>query len=849
MDLIQPVSTTAPGSQPLLGDYRPAAGDYDEMFLATGEVRPHCGQFLAEIDKLGRAELAQRWEQVERFVRENGMVYHAYGDPAAAARPWDLDALPLIISAQEWREVAQGLVQRARLLNAILADLYGPQTLLTKGLVPASLVFANPGFVRSFHGHKAPGDRYLHLYAVDLARASDGRWWVVGDRTDAPLGMGYALENRIAVSRMLPSVIHDCQVERLASFFIALQDTLRAISKTNRENPRIVLLSNGPQGPSYFEDAYLARYLGYTLVEGADLTVRENRVKLKTLGGLTQVDVILRRLSDQYCDPLELRGNPALGVPGLLQAERLGNVVVANALGSSLVESPALMPFLPGLSRELLREELRLPFLATWWCGQEQPRRHVLSRLDSLGVRSAFRVARMDPVPRDELRHAGAEALARRIGECPAKFVAQESLVRSKAPVWTKRAARSLHVALRAFVVAAGDSFAVMPGGLVRVSANSHDLDLSVLAGEGSKDAWVLSEGPVRGVTLLQPHGKAELRRGGAELPSRVADNLFWLGRRIERAESATRLLRPILARLTSESGRDAMPELTELLRTLASQGQIEPGFVVDGVKEQLPAIENALPKSILDANQAGSLRYTVAAMYRNASLARDRMSVDSWRIILRLEQQIDSLARRQRVELTDVLELLNAMIINLAAFGGLVSESMTRTLGWRFLDLGRRLERSMQTASLVQDMLLEMGDHETAAMEAALEVADSTMTYRSRYLANLQLPMVLDLLLTDDTNPRSLVFQLEQIVAHVEALPRDDRQPLRGADQRIAISTLNKVQLIDLAALHEAADGGARTKLRQALHWVGSQLPRLSDLINHKYLIHADVPRQLADG
>jgi len=849
MAVIKTNVTPSANSPLLLGNYQPVAGLYDEMFQGDGTVRPHCERFLTEFESLGRVELSQRWEQVERFVRENGMVYHAYGDPSAAVRPWDLDAVPLIISADEWRTVSQGLVQRARLMNQILTDLFGPQTLLSKGLVPPGLVFGNPGFARSFHGQHGSGGRYLHLYAVDLARASDGRWWVVGDRTDSPMGMAYALENRIAVSRMLPSVIHDCQVERLASFFIAMQDTLRAISKTNRENPRIVLLSQGPHGPSYFEDAYLARYLGYTLVEGADLTVRNNRVMLKTLGGLLQVDVVLRRLSDQFCDPLEVRGNPGLGVAGLLRAERSGNVVIANALGSSLVESPALMPFLPGLSRELLSEELQLPYLATWWCGQEQPRKYVSDHLESLSIRSAFRVGRLDQVPRDALRDAETEALAKRIGEFPAKYVAQESLVRSMAPVWKKNEPLSMHVALRAFIVASGDSYAVMPGGLVRVSADSSELDLSILAGEGSKDAWVLSEGPVHGVTLLQPHGKAELRRGSAELPSRVADNLFWLGRRIERAESATRLLRPILSRLTSESEREAMPELVELLRTLAAQGQIEPGFVVDGVKDQLPAIENVLPTSVLDVKQPGSLRNTVAGMFGNASLVRDRMSIDSWRIVLRLEQQIDTLSRKSRVELADVLELLNSMIINLAAFGGLMSESMTRTQGWRFLDLGRRLERSLQTISLVQDMLLDTDDNETAAMEAALEVADSTMTYRSRYLANLQLPMVLDLLLTDETNPRSLVFQLTQIVAHVESLPRDDGQPLRGGDQRIALSSLNKLQLVDLATLQDTASRASREKLGRTLHWLKLQLPRLSELISHKYLIHADAPRQLSDG
>ncbi len=842
-------STAPPDAQPLLGNYRPPQGAYDEMFLADGTPRAHCQRFVNALGALGREELGQRWEQVERFVRENGMVYHAYGDPSKAVRPWDLDAIPLIVSAEEWQMVSRGLVQRAHLMNAILADLYGPQALLSGGFVPPGLVFGNPAFIRPFHGQHGPGDQYLQLCAVDLARAGDGRWWVVGDRTDAPMGMAYALENRIAVSRMLPAVMHDCQVERLASFFIALQDTLRAISRTNRDNPRIVLLSHGPEGPSYFEDAYLARYLGYTLVEGADLTVRNNRVMLKTLGGLLQVDVVLRRLSDQYCDPLEVRDTAGLGVAGLLRAERSGNVVIANALGSSLVESPALMPFLPGLCRELLGEELQLPYLATWWCGQEGPRKHVQQHLDTLAVRSAFRVGRIDQVRREELGAADREALSQRINEYPARYVAQESLVRSVAPVWSKDEPRPLHVALRAFIVASGNSFSVMPGGLVRVGKNSSELDVSILAGEGSKDAWVLSQGPVRRVSLLQSHGKSQLRRGSADLPSRVADNLFWLGRGIERAESVARLLRPVFGRMASESEREALPELTELLRTLAAQGQIEPGFVIDGVKEQLPAIENALPTLVLDAGQAGSLRSTVAAMFGNASLVRDRMSVDGWRIVLRLEQQIDALSRRRRVGLADVLELLNAMIINLAAFGGLVSESMTRNQGWRFLDLGRRLERSLQTISLVQDLLLEPGHHEQAAMEAALEVADSAMTYRSRYLANMQLPMVLDLLLTDETNPRSLAFQLTQVRDHVDALPREDSQPLRGTDQRIAVSALTKLQLIDHAALQHAGTGGASTKLGRTLHWLKLQLPRLSELISHKYLIHADVPRQLADG
>lgn len=841
-------TSTEPGSGMLAG-YAPPGGVFDELSIATGNLRPHWRELSTALLKIGPEEFARRRDQAARHIHENGVTYNAFGDPGETARPWDLDLLPVVLAANEWRTISAGLIQRAKLLNRVLADLYGPQRLLSDGLIPAELLFEHPGFHRELHGQRHAHDLYLHMYAADLARSPDGRWWVVSDQTDAPHGAGYALENRIVASRMLPEVIRACQVQRHAPYFMALQKTLRELAPERRENPRIVLLSQGPVSAHYFEDAYLARYLGYTLVETGDLAVRHDRVLLKTLAGLLPVDVILRRLGDGLADPLELGGDSLVGVPGLIEAVRAGHVSVANALGSSLVESPAFMSYLPSLCRALLGDELQLPSVATWWCGDPAAKRHVLEHLDTLTLRPAYRAsgARAADYARSKQPSDG---LLDAIERHPARFVGQEDVTRSTAPTWTNAGLRPTHVALRVFLVATENSYMTLPGGLVRVSRDPAQLDRSVLGGDGSKDVWVPSEGPVREVSLLHPPGQAlDLRRSEAELPSRVADNLFWLGRQIERADAACRLLRTILTRLTSEHDLATLTELDPLLRCLAAEGQLEPGFVIEGIRQQLPAIERVLPAAIFDSTLTASLASTLASMHRVGSLVRDRISIDCWRIIHRVHGESQHLAGRLSVSLSEILVLVNRVIIDLAAFAGMVDESMTRTQGWRFLDIGRRLERAQHTVALVQNMLADVDPQDGRVFEAFLEVADSLMTYRSRYLATLQTAPVLDMVLTDETNPRSVVFQLVTLADHVDRLPRERSQPLRGPEQRIVTSLLSAIRTVDLETLRKPPNREGRSKLDRLLDRLAEQLPRMSQLIAHKYLVHAGTPHQLAEG
>ncbi len=844
-----PVKPASPAASDIFGNYSPADGVFDEVFDSTGAVRPSWQRIAGWISALGSAEVARRWQQAQDEVRENGITYNAYEDVNDNTRPWELDAFPLVIAAEEWADLEIGLRQRAELLDRVLRDLYGQQTLLQQGLLPADWLYSHPGFRREFHKHATRDDRFLHLYAVDLARAPDGRWWVAGDRTDAPLGVGYALENRVVMSRMFPKIIHDCKVERLASFFMSLRDTLTDLA-SHRENPRIVILSHGPTGPNYFEDAYLARYLGFTLVEGGDLAVRDDRVFMKTLAGLLPVDVIFRRLSDEYCDPLESHGDASFGVPGLLQAARLGNVAIANSLGSSIVESPSLMPFLPRIAREWMGQELRLPSSATWWCGQKQAQADVRSRLGKISIRAAFRVGRRESPSPESLLSKTTEDLAQLITSNPRALIGKEIISRSSAPVWQNGACDFQRVALRVFLVASQDSYDVMPGGLVRMAQGSSPLDLSVLAGEVSKDAWVLSESSVPPVTLLSTgKQKVALRRTGAELPSRVADNLFWLGRHIERAQNACRLLRPVVSRLASDAENESSPDLAVLVHCLAQHGLVEPGFALEPLRSSLPTISQILPTSALDTLQPDSLRSMFTAAHNNAALVRDRLSLDSWRIIHRVRREFDATTASSQFGLAELFDLLNDLIGDLAAFDGLIGESMTRTPAWRFLELGRRLERSQHTIALVQSLFATSCETDARALEAVLEVVDSIMTYRSRYLAGVNLAPVLDLLLTDETNPRSLVYQLDAVSDHVEHLPRDAAQPLRGSDQRIALSMLHSARMLDLDAFQEGRSASKAESLKRALARLSGQLPKLSDLIGHRYLIHADVPQQMSES
>jgi uncharacterized circularly permuted ATP-grasp superfamily protein/uncharacterized alpha-E superfamily protein len=821
------------------------------MLGPDGGPQPAWQPFLKALDELGPEEVSRRWQDARQLIRENGVTYNVYGDPRGRDRPVALDPIPFLLSAADQDALQVGLVQRARLLELILADLYGPQLLLREGLLPPELVFAHPGFLRPCHGIRPPAGRYLHLHAVNLGRSADGQFHVLGDRTGAPSGAGYALENRLVLARMLPDVFRDCQVQRLAQFFLAWRDTLREIAPHHRDNPRIVLLTPGPYNETYFEHAYLSQYLGFTLVEGGDLTVRGDRLFLKLLGRLQPVDVVLRRMDDDYCDPLELRRDSFLGVPGLVQAVRAGNVVVANSLGSGLIETPALLAFLPAVCRHLLGEPLHTPSVPTWWCGEARAREHVLANLHRLVIKPAF-PSLAEPVFGERLSSEQLQVLAERIRARPGEFVGQEQLVLSTTPVLVSGRLEPRRFVFRTFLAASKDSYTVMPGGLTRVAATAEAVSVSMQQGGGTKDTWVLSRGPVSTVSLLPPATRpVALSRGGTDLPSRTADNLYWLGRYVERAEGCVRLLRGILIRLTEKTGLADAPELPVLLRALTHQGMTYPGFAGAGGEEHLAHPEKELLSVAFDDSRPGSLQWTLSLLQRVSWSVRARTSSDTWRTLSRISLP----PHREGTTLSDLLEHLEGLVIYLTAFAGLATENMTRGQSWQFLDMGRRLERSLHTIGLLQSTLVRPGGsvptpergNEGPLLEAVLEVADSSMTYRSRYLNNLQAGPVLDLLLADETNPRSLVFQLVALNGVVEQLPRETPAPTRQPETRIMMAALTDLRLADIEELALVNEAGVRANLDSLLTRLGKQLSLFSDKITQHYLTHIQATRQLS--
>lgn len=818
--------------------YVPRLATQDEMTSPDGSVRPHWKQFVGMLDELGRDELRSRWDMARRLIRENGITHNIYDNPDGFSRPWNLDLLPLLLPVSQWQQVSDGLVQRARLLNALLADVYGPATSLARGVIPAELIYANRGFLRPCHGHRPPLGQWLHLYAADLVRCPDGSFQVLSDRTQNPSGSGYSLENRIILSRVLPSMFEECGVLRLAPFFIAMRQTLAALAPANRENPSIVLLTPGPYNETYFEHAYLARYLGYTLVQGQDLTVRDCRVYLKTLGSLQRVDVILRRVDDNFCDPLELYSQSFLGVPGLLQAIREGTVAVANAMGSGVLQAPAFLPFLPSLCRHFLDEELMLPSVQTWWCGDRESLAYVLNDLARLVIKPALPTRGTDPVFGHELSRSDLDALAAKIQAQPYAYVAQEPVESFMAPVLLNGDVQSRRFVVRAYLAAVDDSYTVMPGALTRVTDAPDSFVVSLQRGGGSKDTWILGQGPVSEVSLLAPaSAPVVLSRGGSDLPSRVADDLFWLGRYVQRAEAVVRLARCVFNRLTDPHALENPQAMQVLIDELLIHG------------DSLPATAPEIAAVMFAAADPSGLRRATNEFHTLARVLRDRISVDAWRILEAIERQTaDSNNELRQVEedqIDKVLDRFNQFMTGFLAFGGMAADSMTRGLSWRFLDMGLRLERGIGVAELIRALLAEEHAEERFLLDALLETADSSLTYRRRYLTQLEPAAVVDLLVADETNPRSIAYQLAGIEEHLARLPRESTHPQCNRDQQQALQLRTTLRLTDVAAICTPMHG-RRDRLELFLSEVAEQLELISKLVSQMFFNHAAVSPHL---
>jgi len=803
----------------------------DEMVDLSGELRPHWTQCVSMLNELGTAKLERCRENARRTIHENGVTHNVTGDPNGLDRPWDLDLIPLLIAPQEWSAVSEGLIQRARLLDLLLADIYGPKRAILDGLLPPELVWGNTAFLRACHSVPVPGNRRLYLYAADLVRTQQGDFQVLSDRTQAPSGAGYLLENRIAVLKSIPEIFNAYHVERLAPFFVALRDSL--LSSCPRRNPRIVLLTPGPYNETYFEHSYLAQYLGYSLVQGNDLTVRDEMVYLKTVGGLQRVDVILRRVDDDFCDNLELFADSYLGVPGLLHAVRQGNVTVANSLGTGVLQAPGFLPFLPALCRAFLGEELKLPSVPTWWCGQRKELQYVLEHLPDMVIKSAYPTRGADPVFGYELPEKQLSELADAMKSHPEQYVAQSPAMSCTTPAFSEHEVQPRRFVLRSYLVSRDDSYMVMNGGLTRITPSVDSVLVSLQRGGGSKDTWVLSDAPVPPVTLLAngsqpvPHS-----RGTGDLPSMIADNLFWLGRYVERTEGKVLLARTALRRFVEGSGREDS-QAAKIIATWCQPG----GNFSDG-----PEFVRGLVQYVRDEEEGLGMRDAFLQIQSLTRVLRDRFPADAYRVLQEGYQNLFDRASDEDRSPEQAMRLLDGVVTGLAAFCGLATDSMMGSQAWRFYDMGRRLEGAMLTLRLLRNIILHPSD-DRALLEAVLEITESAFPYRRRYLTRLERLAAVDLLLVEENNPRSVAFQLAAVAEHLNALPRGSESPdLHDNRDQQLLGAVRSLIKEEESTMRQNPAGGQHEALAQFLSDVLDHVLKLSDAIAHVYFSHVTV-------
>ena len=783
--------TAAPWDMPARAlDCMADAGHFDELrdhiapCVDSDALCSHWQQFFSQSEAQTPADMDQRYASLQRQIRDNGVTYNVYADQEGPQRPWSLDLFPLIVDAANWAHIEAGVQQRVRLLEAVLADVYGPQEFLKQGLLPGALVHGHPGYLRSMHGVVPVGGVHLHVAAFDMSRGPDGSWWLVGQRTQAPSGLGYLLENRLTVSRQFPQAFQSMPVQRLAATYRALVESLKALSPAGA-HAHIALMTPGPYNETYFEHAYLARYLGLTLVEGSDLIVRDEHLFLKTLQGLVPIHGLLKRVDDQYMDPLELRADSTLGVPGLLQVIRAGNVLVANAPGSAFVESPALLGFLPALARHVLGEELMLPALATWWCGEQSAVEEMLPSMAQHTFKPTYPGssihASFDPVIAHHLSRLELDAWAGRIFRQGEEHTVQAYLPLSQMPTWQAgNNAIPGHMAprstlLRVFAVSDGldadgrPRWRVLPGGLARVAGNSVDI-ASMQSGGSSADVWALTDEAVDTSALQtvaqashqshQPHQAGQPSKRRRLVTSRAAEHLYWLGRYTERAENSVRLARLTLDCLGGEH-QTSVP-----LQQWLTQMAIGNTLVLPGVPSAVQArrvFERSLIASLGATDGATSVGYSLRALKLAASTVRERLSQEHWSMIVRCEDELFVRCRAHTdkgdFSAAAALRVLKDSSDYLAAITGAQTDRMTRDDGWRLLSIGRHVERLAFLASALE-RALELGTLDTdGGFEAMLELFDSTITFRAQYQQSRDIAALTDLLVLDLDNPRSLAW------------------------------------------------------------------------------------------
>lgn len=832
--------------QPL--EYKSRSGLLDDACTTDGSVKPEWDYVLGGLRDLGAQVLQEREEKARRILRDDGATFNIYGGDAGIGSTWELDPVPYIIGSEDWARIEQGLLERSELFNLILRDLYGPRTLVRHGLLPPEALFSHGGFLRACQGIQIPGEHELILHAVDMVRRADGSMCVLSDRTQAPSGAGYVLENRTVMSRVFPSLYRDSHVHRIASFYQRLRLKLVSLSPSD-EPPLIALLTPGGQNETYFEHTYLASYLGFPLVQSGDLIVRNGFLWMKSMDGLKRVDVLLRRVDDTYCDPVELRSDSRLGVPGLLEVVRSGRVVVANPLGSGVLENPVLLKYLPLISKSLLGREPRLHSVKTYWCGDDDDMKFITNNIRELIIKPAYRGSGVVSVWGGDLTESQITALLATLHSKRYQYVAQIRLQKPHIPAFANGALEPRPFLLRTFSVAADSSYKVLPGGLTRIGVDTSSAVISMQSGCPSKDTWVTASEPERSATVDSAMDSA---RNAVEapllsLPSRVVENLYWMGRYAERAEASLRLLRTVFVLLHGEE--PITPNARKiLLQTVSAITMTLPGFKAAS-KEMLANPDEELLRIIRDGSRTGSVKSTLNRMLSAAEESKELLSTDTMRVINDLRDAMEKLDLTLASGQTSAPEqALDPLVTALTALSGLMHESMIRGIGWCFMELGKRIERAQQIISTVRCLTTPVTDEidEPTLLNALLVSMEVLITYRRRGRQRKGIELGLELVLLDNSNPRSLLFQLEQLQHHLAGLPKaETKHGELEEEDRALLEAMTSLKLSRLPQLLEC-DTPVREDMEQLLLRLETLLKEFNRIISDKHFDHRTDAQQL---
>ena len=818
----------------------------DECFDFEGDVKEHWKKLLTNIELLDTEELKGRQQELLTLLKENGVTYNVYGDTDGLNRPWLLDAMPLLISAAQWRITVRGMKQRAYVLNKILEDIYGERRLLKEKIIPPELIYAHSGFLRPCDKIKLPGENQLILYASDLSRGPDGKVWVLKDRTQAPSGMGYALENRSALSRVLPELFKGHKTARLGGFFNSMMEAFLEIAPQGKEQPRIVLLTPGPRNETYFEHAFLASHMGFTLAQGDDLVARDGFVWIKTVEGLEKVDVILRRVDDGYCDPLELREDSHLGIPGLLEVVRRGNVSIANPLGSSILENTGLMAFMHNIFKYFLNEDPIFQMVATWWCGQKKEMDYVIQHIDELVIKKIDRTSGSGTVIGSRLSKAEKQTLIEKIKVQPFLYVGQEEVGFSTSPVFTKDKLEPRYTVLRTFLVASKGDYEVMPGGLSRCSPEKGSFLVSNQDGGIAKDTWV--ETQAKSATTLIHH--ADLRRK-AVLPSRAAENLYWVGRYSQRVLRTSRFIRIVLRNLTqsgySSSGQESEAQKA-LLQTVTHLTSSYPGFIEEDENFTTDDKLKEIHKLICDPSQEGGILFTVNNLIKAMYAVRDKWAVDNWRIIDDIEDSKRKLEVLETDGIRHVFSSLDKLNGSLLSFLEMNRQSMYRGEGWLMYRIGQLIEEISLELTQYRALLTFQYEEsvEFQILEALLVSNQNLSNYRSVYRTYFDIAPALDLLFLNKQNPISILSQLEMLMKFIDQLPQRAKGAHDSDISNLVFECYSQARLITIDELMKVdPELNVRANLDGVCEQLSSKISKLSVALTATYFSHSTYQSQ----